>query len=303
MKKLEKILVILDPQTEDQPALTRAVYLAKASGANLHLFMCAYDAAIDIASFFTGGQKESFIQTVVDGSSVLIERLAASARDAGLVITQEVVWDRHPTEAVLRACEADDFDLVMKRARHANRADSIFNHADWNLMRYCPHPILLVKDGQWDDVGQVLAAVDAAPKSEKERRLNKAVLEEASYLAEMLQFELHLVSAYPAPPVYAPVSVAVQSQDTYRAKMSAMVVQHLNEMAGQFGIKPEATHAVEGPVDWVISQVSEKLVAEFVVMGNSSREGLAGISIGSTAEMTLDSLKTNVLIVREDHAD
>lgn len=303
MKKLENILVVLEPHSEEQPALTRAAYLAEAAGASLHLFMCAYDAAIGIASFLTGGQQESFVQTVVDGSGVMIDRLSQSYRDSGLAVTREVVWDRHPAEAILKACEAGNFDLVVKRARHHYRADAIFNHTDWNLMRYCPHPILLVRDGQWDEVGQVLAAVDAAPQSDKKSQLNRAVLEEASYLASTLAFELHLVSAYPAPPLYAPVSTAIQAQDNYRSKMSAMVTGHLTELAAEFDIGPHATHAVEGPVDWVISEVSQQLVAEFVVMGNSSREGLAGINIGSTAEATLDAINTNVLIVRETHAD
>ena len=75
MGKLDQILVIRDPQEEEQPALSRAAYLAEASGASLHLFMCAYDRAIGIASFL-GGQRKAYVQTMVDGSKLLAERLA-----------------------------------------------------------------------------------------------------------------------------------------------------------------------------------------------------------------------------------
>ncbi len=105
MRKLENILVVLEPQASNQPALERALYLAGASGAKLHLFMCAYDTAIGIASFLSGGQKDNFIQTILDGSRVLVDRLAEQVRERGITVTSAVVWDRHPAEAILRAAE------------------------------------------------------------------------------------------------------------------------------------------------------------------------------------------------------
>lgn len=289
---------MLDPQREEQPALERAVYLAKATGSSLHLFLCAFDTAISIATFLTGGQKETFIKTILDGSTVMVERLAKTCQEQGVSVTFDVVWDRHPVEAIVSQCNNTRYDLVMKYARNASRSEVMFNHFDWNLMRYCPHPLMLVKDGQWDKVGQVLAAVDAAPESTMHENLNKSILDRASYLANALDFELHLVSAYPAPPVFAPVSVATEQQINYRSKMRAMVETHLAELASRYDVPDDRIHAREGPVDWIVPEVSKELVAEFVVFGNVSREGNAGLSIGSTAESTLDALNTNVLIVK-----
>jgi len=80
--------------------------------------------------------------------------------------------------------------------------------------------------------------------------------------------------------------------------MTAMVKKNLKVLGEQYGVLEQHQHAIEGPVEWVIPKVSEELVAEFVVMGNVSRESLAGLSIGSTAETILDQLHTNVLMVR-----
>ncbi len=298
MRKLDNILVILDPQQEEQPALHRAAYIARATGANLHLFMCAYDTAIGIATFLTGPQKSTIVQTIVDGSKVQVNRLAEPFREEGITVTEEVVWDRHPIDVILSVCEERDFDLIMKHAKHQSRADVMFNHIDWNLMRYSPCPVMLVKDGLWDDVGQVVAAVDAAPENELQQQLNTAVLDRSRFLADALDFELHIVSAFPSPPVFAPVSTAVQHQVNYRDRMSQLVETNLTKMADQYGVIMEHVHAVEGPVDWVIPKIANQLVAEFVVLGNVSRESKAGRSIGSTAESTLDALNTNVLMVR-----
>lgn len=69
-------------------------------------------------------------------------------------------------------------------------------------------------------------------------------------------------------------------------------------LASRYGVPDDRIHALEGPVGWVVPEVSRELIAEFVVLGNVSREGKAGVSIGSTAESTLDALNTNVLIVK-----
>ncbi len=298
MNSINDILVVLDAQQEEQPALERAVYVAEATGARLHLFLCAYDAAIGIATFLTGGQKKTFVQTIIDGSEVQVDKLAQPLKNKGLDVTCEVTWDRHQADAIVELCESRHFDLVMKYARSRNRADAMFNPVDWNLMRSCPVPLMLVKEGHWDEVGQVLAAVDPAPEEAFQQNLNQAVLEEARLLADLLDFELHLVSAYPPPPVFAPVSVAVQQQVNYRSKMTAMVDEHLATLAQAYDVPLDRLHALEGPVDWVVPNVADELVAEFVVLGNVSRQGKAGISIGSTAESTLDALNTNVLMVR-----
>ena len=83
----------------------------------------------------------------------------------------------------------------------------------------CKHPVMLVKLGQWDEVGQVLAAVNIANDDQVHREMNTSILETASSLADRLDFELHLVTAYPAPPVFVPVSAAAETLKNYRTKM------------------------------------------------------------------------------------
>ncbi len=298
MANIRNIFVVIEASLDQQPAFERAAYLAEATGASLHLFMCAYDRAIGIATFLSGSQRDVFIQTIVDGSQVKLDRLAASLADKEIEVSTETVWNRHPSDAIIKAVGAGDFDLLMKCARSAVPREGMFNQVDWKLMRYSPCPVMLVETGQWDEVGQVLAAVNAAPDKAIHETLNKAILDSANYLATELNFELHLVCAYPAPPVFAPVSKASDSLANYRSKMSTMVIENLKRLGEEYGVLEEHQHAIEGPVDWVIPKVSKDLVAEFVVMGNVSRKSGTGVSIGNTAESILDQLRTNVLMVR-----
>ena len=158
--KNKKIFVVLDARQEEQPALVRVAYIAEATGASLHLFMCAYDTAID-----------------------------------------------------------------------------------------------------------------AAPESQFHDSLNAAIMDRASYLAKQLDFELHVVSAYLPSSVFVLLTKSTESLVSYRSKMSAMVEANLKSVGEKYGVLDEHQHAIEGPVDWVIPKVSKGLLAEFVVMGNVSREG------------------------------
>ena len=76
MRKVKKIMVVLEAQQEEQPALTRAAYNAEATGASLTLFMCADDRAVGSASFLTGTQKSLLVQHVAAGSRGRAQQLS-----------------------------------------------------------------------------------------------------------------------------------------------------------------------------------------------------------------------------------
>ena len=43
MNEISTILAVIDPTVEDQPAMRRAVWLAKSTGAELELLVCYYN--------------------------------------------------------------------------------------------------------------------------------------------------------------------------------------------------------------------------------------------------------------------
>jgi universal stress protein E len=294
-----RIFVVLEPQQQEQLAFNRAVYLAKATGASLHLFVCAYDIAIGIATFLSGAQRENIIRTVVDGNKVMVETLARKLTKDDIEVTTEVIWSRQTSEAIISALRTSECDLLIKKAKlHSRVQEVIFSHIDWNILRFSKCPVLLVKKGQWDEIGQVLAAVNAAPEDAVHTELNNKILEAGRYLASKLNFELHLVSAYPAPPTYLPLSSDGKNPVNYRKKMSKMVADNTGKFARQYSVREEHVHLVEGPVDWVIPTVSRDIVAEFVVMGTVARQRMGGMALGNTAEHILDELNCDVLVLK-----
>ncbi len=95
MQNLKNIFVVLESGQQEQPALERAAYIAEATGAALHLFLCAYDRAVGIATFLSGSQRSTFVQTIMDGSRVMVDRLAVPLIEKEIQVTKEIVWSRH----------------------------------------------------------------------------------------------------------------------------------------------------------------------------------------------------------------
>jgi universal stress protein E len=301
---LRNIFVILDQQKEEQPALDRARLLARTTGASLHLFICAYDLAVGIATFFSRSEKGRFIRTIVDGNKALVERLTQGFEAEGIALTTEVVWDRRPAEAMMKSINGSKADLVVKRARSQNQVkEAIFSHVDRHILRCSPCPVLLVKSREPKESRLLLAAVNSAPEDSAHEKLNELILRTSRHLADSLGFEMHLVSAYPAPPAHFPPSLEGETPANYRKKMSQMVNKNVGSFAKEYAVTSEHVHCIEGPVDWAIPMVSDKISADFVVIVTVARQRVDGLALGNTAEHILDELDCDVLVLKSEQAD
>ena len=58
MLELENILVIIEPDEDDQPALERATQLAQRAGASLELMIADYNAYLDDGFYFDPVQAQ-----------------------------------------------------------------------------------------------------------------------------------------------------------------------------------------------------------------------------------------------------
>ncbi|MFZ3206600.1 MAG: universal stress protein, partial [Pseudomonas sp.] len=68
----------------------------------------------------------------------------------------------------------------------------------------------------------------------------------------------------------------------------------------EYDIAEERLHIAEGPADVLIPQVAHQLNAAVTVIGTVARTGLSGALIGNTAEVILDALDCDVLVLKPD---
>lgn len=274
MQSIKRILVVIDPNREDNIALVRSRLLAAFLGAELHLLVC------ENRGDHTGA----------------LEDLCTSLEAAGISASYSQAWHSNVTDTIIRTLMAQGCGLVIKQHLPDNPLKkALLTPDDWKLLRYCPAPVLLAKGSpQWLD-GKVLAAVDLGDHDDQHRHLHEAIVSHAFDIANMIGGELHLLSAHPAPMLSA-ANPVYQLRETILKIYGEKARHYIDE----YDIAENNAHIDEGPADTLIPRVAEQIGACVTVIGTVARTGISGALIGNTAEVVLDQLAGDVLVLKPD---
>ena len=161
MSRIARILVAIgNPYSLAQPGLEKAIHLARRTGAELEVFHALYDPSIQIVNAYEGTSAAPRIQEAVELTRARMEKLVARAGCADLRVRVNVHWDYPAHEAVVRQVMRRKATLVVAETRRHDRASRLFlNNTDWQLLRVCPVPLILVKSQRSWTTAKVLAAL------------------------------------------------------------------------------------------------------------------------------------------------
>jgi universal stress protein E len=104
--QLTKILIVIDPTTEQQPAFERGLDSARDTGALLHLYACVNEQ-LDYASL---EQAQQEFQPILDA-------LTSRAADEGFAVNSELEW---AADWAMQAVSAATRCGAGSRARHGS---------------------------------------------------------------------------------------------------------------------------------------------------------------------------------------
>ncbi|WP_295477460.1 universal stress protein [uncultured Pseudomonas sp.] len=274
MQSIRSILVVVDPGSHDHLAFKRARLIAGVTHAHLHLLVC--DQRHDHGPWLA----ESRINLQEQGFSV------SAAQD----------WHGSLHRTVIKAQQAEGCGLVIKQHYPDNPLKkALLTPDDWKLLRYCPSPVLMVKHDQPWAGAVMLAAVDVDNAESQHQALHEAIIDHGYGLAMLARGDLHVIAAHPAPtlsaadPAYQPGS-AIEAH--YREQCRAF--------QQRFDIPDAHLHVTEGPADVLIPHTAHQLQAAVTVIGTVARTGIAGALVGNTAEVVLDTLESDVLVLKTE---
>ena len=134
------ILVVFDPTREAQPALERAVSLAAEIPGRVHVFCCIY------ADIPKNTARAGQVRQQLDQQRSVIEQHIRDLEPGDTEISIEMEWDEDWYRAVVRASISRNADVVLKSTYKHSSSQRILNRSsDWNLIRECLCPVLLVR--------------------------------------------------------------------------------------------------------------------------------------------------------------
>jgi len=299
MDKYQKILAVLDPTTDVQKALERAIELAKHTSASITAFLTIFDFSYEMTTMLSSDEREMMRQSVIEDRENWIKEIIDKTGTPSLDIVFKVVWHNRPFESVINEVMQNDFDIVIKGTHQHDKFKSvIFTPTDWHILRKCPCPVLLVKDHKWPEHGNILAAINVASDEDEHKSLNSVITEQAIALAQLINANVNLVNSYPGTPVNIAIEIPEFNSHEYNQAMLSQHEEAMDKHAASFDIAPEYTYVKEGLPEDVIESLSQELDAELVILGTIGRTGLSAAFIGNTAEHVIDRLNCDVLALK-----
>lgn len=291
MLKLKNVVVAINPDQEQQPALDKVLTLAKLAEFDITLISAEYNQYLVDGYYFDAIDLPTLRQEFLDDRTQSLERLAKPLRAAGLNVETLAVWGHPAYEAIIREAMKLNADLLVQHTRHHSALSRLLlTHHDWQLVRCSPMPLLLVKEQDWRDSPTILAAVDPKHRHHKPQGLDHKLLHIATDVAELTEGEVYVMHSYNRIPTTGR-KLELAKEDHERA---------FNGLMADFNIPKENCYLTEEAPEFAMSELEKDIGADIVVMGAISRSMLADVFIGSTTEKVLDFLDCDVLIVKPD---
>ena len=290
--KLGTILVPHDFSSHSEAALKRAIDLAKASKARIHL-LHAYAWPVNGVMPYDMVMPSGVWDAIREGTLEKLEELRKGIAQQGVEADAEAS-SLLPVEAITGAATRLRADLIVLGTRGLTGVKHIvLGSVAERSVRLAPCPVLAVKEGDpGGPLRQIVVATDFSEPGDHARDVGVA-------LAKQLGAEVHLVHAFDIPlALVTPYEVAVpdglirEAREAARKKLD----RALDEVRAK-GVKATG-HLAEVPAAPAIADLAKELKADLIVVGTHGRTGLRHVLLGSVAERTLRLAPCAVLTVK-----
>jgi universal stress protein E len=298
--ELHKILVVIDPTSGDsQPSLERAAWVAKQSNSTVELLLCEYNSVLDGGYFFDGPAQQKARESLLKDRKKWLDTLAQPLRDAGISVSVEARWGKPLYSMILQRINEVNPDLVLRDAHsHGVLQRLFFNNTCWQLIRQCPVPLWLVRDGEWK-AERICAAVDPAHSADSTAALDHLLVKSTGALADMLNMQADYIHSYaPLPRTMVFDTELVAAYDQYVERSAKHHRDAFEKLMAGYPIEKTNRHLLEGFPEESIPEFVKKHGIDLLVMGAVSRGNLENALIGNTAERILEAVQTDLLVIK-----
>lgn len=298
MKNPTSILVVLDKPKHDQAALAEALKIqASSGGAQLRLVSFVWHPMVEQKEVFDAHQRRSLKREIVRTREQWLRDLIRDQQLTSAPVTIEVVWTSDIGAWV--AAESAGVDLVLKSVHKSKTL--LHTPLDWQLVRECRQPLLLVGGEQGrrgkpkKSANDVVATLDLRNPDRKHSTLNLKVLDAASRFASLRGGKLHCVAVVE----YSEVLSDLDMIDPRKVRQQAIrsSSEFLQALIEPYDIAKSRVHRPAGKVGHLVAATMRKTGAGLVVVGSAARSGVGARVLGNSAEKILERASADVLIV------
>jgi universal stress protein E len=305
-KKIERILIAVKPWEDRLPISNeRATQLAQSLKAEIALTSSIrLSAEATEFNWMTGISTKDFDLASFDRSDhelALLDRLAQPLRAAGAAVTTRVRSEASPDRGILDEVDDWEADLLIAGVHEVG----IVPHprlmdVDWQLMRRCPCPLLLVQGHSAEPYRSILAAVDPLHDHAEPVGLDHSILGAARQFRDVFEAQLQILSVYPDPGEFEMASsVEVRPGVFYSSdNIEAVHRQAVIDLANDCGVADADLQLLPGKPSDRIAEMARERKADLVILGSIKRSRMHELFLGSTAEFVVDEVTSDVLLLK-----
>lgn len=301
MKRFRNILVCVNLEKQDHPALDRASELARNNEADVRV-VAVQEELPSWARTMLPSRVKDWETIVVQQANGRLEDLVAPLRDSGISVSSGLLVGQ-PFVEIIREAQTDARDLLLKDMELDSTLEKpAIGSTDMHLLRKCPCPVWLIKPSAAKRFERILAAVDPVPGDDDVRNsLNIKILELATSLAIQEQCKLFVVRAYESiGEAFLATELDSRDHSEYMERIQMVRLKSDREFIGKFEelVGEFDARYVFGNPGAIIPEVARDEKVDLIVMGTVARTGIPGLLIGRTAETVLRQAECSVLGVK-----
>lgn len=300
--RINHILVDMDPTIDQQPALAKALTLAKKFNASIELFLAVHHSDLTSKWVTQEHSEKEVIASYLKTKQRWLDSYVSDVVDANIEVSTDVRWFKPVYQGIIDKVNEGNIDLVVKATHcHPTINKLFFTPNDWHLLQSCPVPLLLTKASSPDEYQHVMAAVD--PHQSKPENINTVILDTSIALSDTIGATPHVAHCYEpiGLELWQDIGVGVYGLDVqsfdYKGYTKQLKEHHeaeFNELTKGYAFSDENKHLESGIAQNLLLDIVEQHNIDLMVIGSHQHSGL----LGSTAEKILDEVQCDILAVK-----
>lgn len=313
MKAMKHILVVMDPLCAQQPALVRAISIAKQTSATIELFLVAYNRQLVNHWIFDAEQLALWQKEYVASQLRWLETYISDVVKQGIMVKIDIKWHKNIVTAVLDKATQVGADIVIKSThQHPTLNKLFFTPTDWRLLKFCQVPLLLAKSS--NDVNNnsanqatsykvIMAAVDPTKANDKPANLDHAIIDASVGLAALFDASIHVSHCYQPvgielwqgmSSVGLDQSLPMMDFNEYQQSIKDHHQKLFDELMNGYDFEDSSLHLISGEIEFELAELTKEIQVDLLVMGMRDNMGF----IGNTVEKILDNVQCDILSVK-----
>lgn len=309
---VERILLISSDPEQEIPLVTwclKSLQSAKpAKPAELHVICVLPELDYSIKRWLNHKPNSPQLEQWILDENSRRQFMVDLAETAGIELSIHVCFGKLFYDSIQYA-RFHEVDLVVKMVGHnpKNQHNLLFDSQAMHLLRKCPMPLLLYKQGTPLPFETVMASVDVTVNDPQEVDDNSDLNQQIFHWSQWLSHQrpIHIAHAWEEGiEFYAKHWSMDLSGNEFNELSESTFRQHqtaLNRSMKQFEFSQEpVVHYLNGEAVASICRATKSLSADLLVMGTLARSGLTGFLIGNTAEQVLETIDCSVLALKPE---